>query len=855
MSITYNGKTVLAIYRNGTAIEQALIAWNWTPMQLYFGGIKGAAYVPDTGNVLGPLGLSALFGENIYAVYDEKNGTPTFGSNLIVNGDFSNGTTNWAVNDPNAVTITVVEGRIQVTALDTLIRWTWQSFPTVVGKTYELSFDYDSGTATGITFSAGSSYGSGDRIPTSFRTGSGTTKGLFLATSITTWITAGTSSNNAGKQVFFDNISVRERSGNPVFQNSVAGRPLLGRVPLRGKVNVLASSNPGTAPKNITGTVTTAGIRSATVVESPGGPFGRTQKKLISNAAALVGVNDHTGFSLQTAIVASPYTLSFIAKPAELDGLFIRMGNYSTSQVNVSIRLSDGVIYSGGGAFATWGGLVFKSITELTDGFKRYEYTYTIGINQTLTIRGRSVSGLVSENDGVNGIYLDMVQLEAGSTSTAYQEVTTALDTVESGVTSYPFIRMDLSDDTLTTAGLGSTKNLLRHTEEFDNTAWIKNGLLTFGSGSTANAIASPTGTITADLLTVDTSTASHRVYQLSVSTLAGNSRFSIYLKSNGIQYVTIRVETGGNYGIMVDLTTGGTSAGKYDGATTTTDFSNLSVIRDAATGWVYVSGTYTGSGSSNVFLYLTNNTTNSTYTGDGTSGIYIWGAQLEAGSVVTAYEYGGFKGTALVAGRNGTLVESVVLPDGNFTLGPTAVTSSGVPGLLRAVGDIVGYNLINKTLSAKERKYLIEYYKDRGAKGLLVPGPELVINGGFNTTDSWTGTSDWIISDGKINVNNGANGGYLGQLGVFTAGKQYSIQLDHNIQVGQIMLTTWSSGVAAGTRTFIQRNIAGSATYRTVFIATYNGSFVIGTENTAVTTCSIDNVSIKELRPEEEWV
>jgi hypothetical protein len=87
-----------------------------------------------------------------------------------------------------------------------------------------------------------------------------------------------------------------------------------------------------------------------------------------------------------------------------------------------------------------------------------------------------------------------------------------------------------------------------------------------------------------------------------------------------------------------------------------------------------------------------------------------------------------GFTGDVMLFGRNGSWVEEnvTIAPNGGLDIGPRAVTG-GIPGSLDAIGDVVGWLPVGRVLSEQERQYMVDYYKERGAKGLLVPGPELV--------------------------------------------------------------------------------------------------------------------------------
>lgn len=100
-----------------------------------------------------------------------------------------------------------------------------------------------------------------------------------------------------------------------------------------------------------------------------------------------------------------------------------------------------------------------------------------------------------------------------------------------------------------------------------------------------------------------------------------------------------------------------------------------------------------------------------------------------------------GFTGDVMLFGRNGSWIENnITIPAGGvLDIGPSTITG-GTPGMLRALGDVVGWLPVGKVLSEAEKAYLVAYYRERGAKGLLMPGPELVTNGGpFVDTASWT--------------------------------------------------------------------------------------------------------------------
>jgi len=108
-----------------------------------------------------------------------------------------------------------------------------------------------------------------------------------------------------------------------------------------------------------------------------------------------------------------------------------------------------------------------------------------------------------------------------------------------------------------------------------------------------------------------------------------------------------------------------------------------------------------------------------------------------------------GHTGDLIIFGRKGTWKEpNTVASAGTFTLGGTIAGTPATPGILRATGDLVGYLLAGKTLTNEETRRLTQYYASMGAKGLLVPGPELVANGGpFSVTAGWVANVNGNLS------------------------------------------------------------------------------------------------------------
>lgn len=191
--------------------------------------------------------------------------------------------------------------------------------------------------------------------------------------------------------------------------------------------------------------------------------------------------------------------------------------------------------------------------------------------------------------------------------------------------------RFDYNPSTLAAKGLlieGTRTNLLFRSQEFDNAAWTKTR-----SSITANSVASPDGTITADTLVEDTTASNSHVSGQSISFSALPYTYTCFVKSAGRNFVAITAYDGTiNIGRYFNLSSGTLGSAFFNAPTS-------SSITSVGNGWYRCSITFTpaaASGSVNVYLASADATFN--YTGDGTSGIYVWGAQLEATAFASSY-------------------------------------------------------------------------------------------------------------------------------------------------------------------------------------------------------------------------
>jgi len=210
---------------------------------------------------------------------------------------------------------------------------------------------------------------------------------------------------------------------------------------------------------------------------------------------------------------------------------------------------------------------------------------------------------------------------------------------VESVATGVP--RIDYSN------GCGSlllekqSTNLITYSEDFSNAYWNKAGTVTVS----ANEITSPDGTQNADKISETTTSAYHGLYT-TFTPVAGSATNTVYLKQGTSRYAYLQswVSTNDRLGVLVDLQTGTVLETNKIGTAITSFNANASID---ANGWVRVTNTISGIGTSGLILIgLSNSATPTWSSADGTvqyvgntaNNIYVWGGQVEQSSYPTSY-------------------------------------------------------------------------------------------------------------------------------------------------------------------------------------------------------------------------
>ena len=158
-------------------------------------------------------------------------------------------------------------------------------------------------------------------------------------------------------------------------------------------------------------------------------------------------------------------------------------------------------------------------------------------------------------------------------------------------------------------------RNLLQYSEEIDNAIYTK-----INFNITANAIAAPNGTTTADKVIPTTTNSAHVFYQ---AVPTGTYGFSIYAKAAEETLFSMWLNDLSKRAIF-DLTTG----------TITSSNVTNSTITNVGNGW-YRCTIYDTTVTSLVAVYARSG---NGFAGNNSDGMYFWGAQAETSSTATEY-------------------------------------------------------------------------------------------------------------------------------------------------------------------------------------------------------------------------
>ena len=342
---------------------------------------------------------------------------------------------------------------------------------------------------------------------------------------------------------------------------------------------------------------------TANAAAAPDGTL--TADKMLETAVT----NVHAVYANFTYIAGTIYAASVYAKAAERSWLYL--GADTSAAEAVFFDLATGTVGSQGTGYV-------GSIQSVGDGW----YRCTVIVTQATALPPNYfVVGVASANNtpsyagvATSGLLIWGAQLELGSTATTYTRNNGGL---------FP-ARFEYDPVTLAPKGIlieEQRTNLLLQSQTFDSASWNASGATV-----SANVTASPDGAVNADKLVENSALGTHLITQVFTGTAVSHT-FTVYAKAAERSQIRLRLYDGATFVVstyfdLVTETVVGTGA-----------------ITPAGNGWYRCSITATLAASAGCQARIHTAVANSdTYTGDGTSGVFIYGAQVEVGAFATSY-------------------------------------------------------------------------------------------------------------------------------------------------------------------------------------------------------------------------
>jgi len=251
--------------------------------------------------------------------------------------------------------------------------------------------------------------------------------------------------------------------------------------------------------------------------------------------------------------------------------------------------------------------------------------TLNLGTDGNWAIKEGALLGYNSENSNFKPLPFDFTRASTGT----YVAKDGLIKTAASGVP-----RIDFLDSTSGSLKLEPQRtNLITYSSELDNAAWTKDRVTV-----SANQIASPDGSINADLIAENSENNIHRIYIGSISLTAGvDYTITVFAKkgnSSVIQLTPTSSSAIGSGRANFDLVNG--ILGTVSGGTAS--------IEDYGNGWYRCSYTFEAlaTATSAIAVNMVNDdltaVRNVTYSGNTNNNFYLFGAMLEQGSYISSY-------------------------------------------------------------------------------------------------------------------------------------------------------------------------------------------------------------------------
>jgi len=360
-------------------------------------------------------------------------------------------------------------------------------------------------------------------------------------------------------------------------------------------------------------------------------------------------------------------------------------------------------------------------------------------------------------------------------------------------------------------------ENLVLQSETWDNASWTKNA-----STVEPNQIASPldSSAFTADLLKEDNANAEHWVRSNNISASLGQTfTMSFYAKAKERTFIKANFLNSGlvSYNVWINLSNGAITS-KNANLTVTTELIGSGFYRITLTAQAAAT-------TLNLLVALATGDANNSYAGDGSSGVYVFGAQIEQDNFVGNY-----------------------IP----TVGSTVTVSTTLNDTSN-VWDFDGTDIMIAE-DPEDEGFWEESYPEGASLPELVLngdyadlGSELVENGTFDADSNWEKDANWSIANGKATSTG--------------SGRMYQSIPELESNVGTVVQVTFNIVERESGGVVVNCYGGVSSEFNTVgahsFVTTTTNSLNLYFNNSGAGNLvgSIDNVSVKEVDPNNRWV
>lgn len=146
---------------------------------------------------------------------------PILGSELVVNGDFSNGTTGWYSGEKASLSVTNGVLRVTNAAVSAGYGYAWASFPTTAGKKYYVTARRIAGSVNKTSNIHIGTSSASNQIYNILSNADANKPFTFTATTATTYIGLNAQDNALSGWMEYDDISVKEFLGYRTDQNYI----------------------------------------------------------------------------------------------------------------------------------------------------------------------------------------------------------------------------------------------------------------------------------------------------------------------------------------------------------------------------------------------------------------------------------------------------------------------------------------------------------------------------------------------------------------------------------------------------------------------------------------------------------